>query len=1412
MTICFLILVLPGSFALAKRFELTGEDVGRIETVLGTLKTFGNTVLPESTLKTALNTALSTGETTTDVTYGLLVLSTVDELEFIDMVISQRYKKQSTDYFNSILDRKLSLVNYYKGVGFDLPRIMSGKITSPIGALTLNTFEITGGAIEALTAIYNLRKVLIYDGLWRYFDSRRYNESHETAWDDAKIEMGFNVETDPFLTRKPTQNDISIEDRFAELWDKWGPYTTTAGVTEEGKRQFAQEMRGLVLEAVANQALAEKEEKPSFFASVKNVLGSLINRVQSVSLATKAKITSFLPQSQKEDTQIGISIVVSDDFLNQDNQEIENSESKTISVDNSTKSSFTNDEEEQLQTQSLEQKAAEVPQIGKNKPSDPAQNLIKLKNEGVVDNLTKSSLNSGLNRVGFEGCRDGQININSADAGLLDELTGIGSVKAQSIIELRGQKLFFSVDDLEKVSGIGEATLAKIKEQNIACAAARDANFVSFQKVSVSTSGGGGGGGGSSSSQAIIEEGEEVYSKILITEVQTAGIFSKTDEFVELYNPNDTEVDLTDWYLQKKTQSASGFSTFASGNLFSAKKIGAHGYFLIARQGSSFENQADILTSHSLAENNTLALKDPNGDIVDKLGWGNVQDYEGVPALNPSADSSLGRKYGSSYQDTNNNSEDFQVQIPSPKLVNPASQTSQEDDEENEEYAEEQDSTLPQISFNTLASTQASLYFNLAWSVSDSSENVSSSGLDGVSIQYAVSPSADGVFIMYSENDTWKDWQQGSVGELGFLSSVSAVSLSAQDGVEYIFSATAKDLAGNESLSVNASTSVSLAKTIVINEVAWAGTKASPTDEWIELLDTTDSSINLAGWSLRSSDKSGPDISLSGTIKSQSFYLIERTNENPTTETANLTVSFGNGLLNTDCEILSLYDEEENLIDQTVCNTDSSWPAGSAGPDYVSMERINSSGGGMSTANWADNNLIKHNAKDASNNFVNGTPKQDNSVSASSTELVFRFNEFTSMTLPILGSPYYTTDSLVIPTDKTLIVDPGVIIRFEGNNHASLTINGTLQAVGTLENQIIFRNSLIGNSWCGLTFNSTSQNSKLEYVAVERAAGCGSQPLRRSLMVDGSSITLKNVAITSGDSMRKIYLKNSDSIIDSATISGANEPNNPDAAGILIEGGNPTITNSIFSDNHIGIWNRFPSGKPTIANNTFTNNTYPIKLSSSSATVSGNSASGNTYNGIIADGTATTDLSWQADAIPYIVGDFTVNTGKKLTLQEGVIIKFAKIYSTLPGFVVNGILLAQGTAEKEITFTAVNDDAVGGDSFEGLNTTANWRRLYFSSTSTGSVLQNTVLKYGGNRIDEGVLYVDHSNLELQNVEIYNSLNSGIRSLFSTVSGSSLLLKDNAYGFYITGTCPSVSQVSIEGGDTLHPSSAQCAFD
>lgn len=58
------------------------------------------------------------------------------------------------------------------------------------------------------------------------------------------------------------------------------------------------------------------------------------------------------------------------------------------------------------------------------------------------------------------------ININSADTELLDELPGIGPSRAEAIVEEReANGDFENAEDLTRVSGIGPATVDRMRDQ-----------------------------------------------------------------------------------------------------------------------------------------------------------------------------------------------------------------------------------------------------------------------------------------------------------------------------------------------------------------------------------------------------------------------------------------------------------------------------------------------------------------------------------------------------------------------------------------------------------------------------------------------------------------------------------------------------------------------------------------------------------------------------------------------------------------------------------------------------------------------------------------------------------------------------------------------------------------------------------
>jgi len=188
---------------------------------------------------------------------------------------------------------------------------------------------------------------------------------------------------------------------------------------------------------------------------------------------------------------------------------------------------------------------------------------------------------------------------------------------------------------------------------------------------------------------------------------------------------------------------------------------------------------------------------------------------------------------------------------------------------------------------------------------------------------------------------------------------------------------------------------------VVINEIAWAGTQADSTHEWIELYNNTEGDIDLTNWKLKAEDGE-PLINLSGTIPAQGFYLLE-TNENATSEPHNLTYS---GILEDlpAGENLKLYDEFGNLVEEVNC--DSGWFVGE-NSSKSSMERINSRMKGSEPGNWKTIGTI-------------GTASGGNETTLIDATKNWKEDEWNGALITIYSGPCSPVSRTIIDTDATL--------------------------------------------------------------------------------------------------------------------------------------------------------------------------------------------------------------------------------------------------------------------------------------------------------------------------------------------------------------------------------------------------------
>jgi hypothetical protein len=130
---------------------------------------------------------------------------------------------------------------------------------------------------------------------------------------------------------------------------------------------------------------------------------------------------------------------------------------------------------------------------------------------------------------------------------------------------------------------------------------------------------------------------------VLISEIQLAGETAR-DEFVELFNPSDSPVNLTNWRLRKRTSSGRESNLVTR---FPDITMPPFSFLLVTHREYKGEIEGDLRyssSSYSVAADNTVLLYDPGGKIVDRVGMGKASDPEGNPAPNPDPGKSIERR------------------------------------------------------------------------------------------------------------------------------------------------------------------------------------------------------------------------------------------------------------------------------------------------------------------------------------------------------------------------------------------------------------------------------------------------------------------------------------------------------------------------------------------------------------------------------------------------------------------------------------------------------------------------------------------------------------------------------------------------------------------------------------------------
>ena len=572
----------------------------------------------------------------------------------------------------------------------------------------------------------------------------------------------------------------------------------------------------------------------------------------------------------------------------------------------------------------------------------------------------------------------------------------------------------------------------------------------------------------------------------------------------------------------------------------------------------------------------------------------------------------------------------------------------------------------------------------------------------------------------------------------------------------YSASVSAVDHAGN----ISATSSVSAfieTRPVVVNEVAWAGTSASTSDEWLELYNNTPYNISLVNWTLFANDLT-PYIPLSGTIAASGYFLIEKT-EPVTNVAADLVSNFGS--INNNGESFSLARKPAGAATTTldtvaICiGGGTQWCAGSAS-NFTTLERYDPLASGADSSNWSGNlGEFILNGLDRNGGALFGTPKQRNSanylISLSSTLSA-------NKTLSASSSPYLVGRSgLTVGSGVTLTIPAGVVIKTVSQNSPTIFISGILNTLGSTSSPVVFTSfyddtnggdtngdggatSPAAGNWRQLRFQSGSTGSSLSYTNIFYGGNAHSLAPQGAIGVESAAVSFSHLFVATS-STSGIALSSSDSTISHSTFSG-NSVSSASAAGVAVSGGTPSISQNAFSGNYIGI--SLSSSPATLASNSFINQAAEaVSVTGVLGSFTGNSGSGNIQNAIVfgngstvtASGATTTLV---ANDLPYVVKrKATVASNSVLAFGNGVVVKGHDNRSSNAGEIEvqsGASLWSAGTAPSDLVFTSLRDTSVGGTTESGLASAAAGDWIGITVLADGHLaLSGFTMKYGGQR-------------------------------------------------------------------------------
>jgi len=365
-----------------------------------------------------------------------------------------------------------------------------------------------------------------------------------------------------------------------------------------------------------------------------------------------------------------------------------------------------------------------------------------------------------------------------------------------------------------------------------------------------------------------------------------------------------------------------------------------------------------------------------------------------------------------------------------------------------------------------------------------------------------------------------------------------------------------------------------------------------------------------------------------------------------------------------------------------------------------------------------------------------------------------------SETWTVAGSPYQVcgAGATVLPT-ATLTIQPGVTVVFTTGVNARLNVQGTLSALGTLTQTIVFTGPVTPNNWGGLLIDhnlGALAAADLEYVSLNNGGVAGS--FQAAIQVGHGVLTLTH-SLVAGSAGSGLWANSSARL----TV---------DSTQFLNNGQDPLRLIEPPSD--LPLTNLTASGSPTNS----------VHIQGVSALLSG-------------------AVRWFNPGIPYDIDmEFSNHAGDALTVDPGTVLRFAPFH----GLTIGGALYALGAPGQPITFTAQTPAA-------GL-----WRGLTINGGAgrAAGQLDYATVEYGGGSVAN--IDVTNGTLAAHHSLIRFSARDGVRfgpGATGSILNSQIVGNDQvvsgAYGVENAKTNSAVLATNDWWGDPSGPASAnaQC---